>query len=93
MERLLEVNPEAGKKICDLLFNYNYNEDVWYCFHKNDISKYLRNSNLNYKFGSGFSQKEAYEKYKDSLTEASNYKKLTKEEIVFKQQIKWDERD
>jgi hypothetical protein len=93
MERLLELNPEAGKEICDLLFNYNYNKDVWFCFHKNDINKYLRNSNSNYKFGSGHSQKEAYNEYKES--DVSNYKKsaLTKEEIVFNQQIKWDERD
>jgi hypothetical protein len=63
MDRLLEVNPEAGKKLYSLLFHYNCYTEKWACFRREDKVNYFNGSDSLYPIGIGETTKEAYDEH------------------------------
>jgi len=68
MERLLELNSSIGNSLYNLLFHYNHYTEKWACFRNEDKENYFNGSKPTFLIGVGYTQKEAYENQKHSMT-------------------------
>lgn len=89
----ISLEKYSKNEISNLIFHYDLESNKWNCFNKENISKYFNVSNSDYKLGVGNSPEESYECYLKENGKTESSLNISKEEIIFNQMLKWDERD